>query len=148
MTGYNRRFSRYGCLIKTLADQKSGPMIPNYRVNAGYIPIENWVHGLEGGGRNLGEACHFYDFFTYLINQRVKSFSAHCIKSQNNFLKGNENFNATFNFADGSVANLIYTSLGNNNVSKEYCELFFDGKIAILDDYRKIQKWAFVQVFV
>ena len=63
MTGYNRRFSKYAQRIKKLVENRTAPFILNYRMNAGYIPMDHWVHGDEGGGRNLGEACHIYDLF-------------------------------------------------------------------------------------
>ena len=143
LTGYNRRFSKYIASLKKLVEQGSSPFILNYRVNAGFIPKDHWVHKTEGGGRNIGEACHIYDVFTYLANESVKSVSAHAIKisidnKTQDYYARNDNFVATFSFADGSVANLIYTALGNNDVPKETAELFIDGKIAILNDYKSL----------
>ena len=121
-----------------MVEQRTAPFILNYRMNAGYIPQDHWVHSSEGGGRNLGEACHIYDLFTFLSDAHVVSLSAHALKSSTNYYGRNDNFVATFTFADGSVANLIYTASGNQKVPKETAELYFDGKIAILDDYKSI----------
>ena len=68
MTGYNRRFSIYLEKLKRIRDQSINPFIFNYRVNAGFINLDNWVHKEEGGGRNIGEACHFYDIFNFIAS--------------------------------------------------------------------------------
>jgi predicted dehydrogenase len=107
-------------------------------MNAGYIPQDHWVHGREGGGRNLGEACHIYDLFIYLAESEIVSFSAHAINSSSKHYSSSDNFIVTITFSDGSIASLTYTSLGNKNASKESAELFVDGKVAILDDYKSL----------
>jgi predicted dehydrogenase/threonine dehydrogenase-like Zn-dependent dehydrogenase len=138
LTGYNRRFSPYAIRLKELLTKRTGPFILNYRMNAGYIPLEHWVHGKEGGGRNIGEACHIYDLFIFLAEAEIISYSAHPIISSNSYYGSNDNFVATFSFSEGSVASLVYTSLGNNKVPKESAELFYDGKVAYLDDYKSL----------
>ena len=87
-------------------------------MNAGFIPLDHWVHGPEGGGRNLGEACHIYDLFTALADAEVTGISAQAIKPATAHYGRNDNFVATLSFADGSVANLIYTALGHKAVPK------------------------------
>ncbi len=139
MTGYNRRFSKYAQRIKKLVENRTAPFILNYRMNAGYIPMDHWVHGDEGGGRNLGEACHIYDLFTFLSNSKVRTISAHALQSTNAHYTKNDNFIATMSFEDGSVASLTYTSLGNKQVSKELAEIYCDGKIIYLDDYKSMK---------
>ena len=107
-------------------------------MNAGFIPSDHWVHGPEGGGRNLGEACHIYDLFTALANAEVTGISAQAIKPTSAHYGRCDNFVATLSFSDGSVANLVYTALGNKAIPKEIAELYVDGKIATLDDYRNL----------
>ena len=138
LTGYNRRFSPHAKRLKQLLAQRAAPFMLNYRMNAGYIPSDSWVHGDEGGGRNLGEACHIYDIFTYLANSEAVAVSAHAIKPVTSHYSRNDNFVATFSFADGSVATLTYTALGHKEVPKETAELYVDGKVAVLDDYNSI----------
>ncbi|MDC0309235.1 bi-domain-containing oxidoreductase [bacterium] len=138
LTGYNRRFSPHVQRMQQLLAQRSAPFILNYRMNAGFIPLDHWVHGPEGGGRNLGEACHIYDLFTALADAEVTGISAQAIKSATTHYGRNDNFVATLSFADGSVANLIYTALGHKAVPKETAELYVDGKIALLDDYKSL----------
>ena len=63
MTGFNRRFAPAVALLRAAVRTRSAPLLINYRMNAGYLPPGHWVHGPEGGGRNIGEACHIYDLF-------------------------------------------------------------------------------------
>jgi len=138
LTGYNRRFSPYAKRMQQLLKKRTAPFLMNYRMNAGFIPLDHWVHNQEGGGRNLGEACHIYDLFTFLADSKVIAISAHAVKPTTKHYARNDNFIATLSFADGSVTNLIYTALGHKGISKEKAELYVDGKIAVLDDYKSI----------
>jgi predicted dehydrogenase/threonine dehydrogenase-like Zn-dependent dehydrogenase len=139
LTGFNRRFSKYARAIKEITDKRTNPMILSYRMNAGYIPLEHWVHQEEGGGRNRGEACHIYDLFTYLIDSKVKQVSANTIHPTTEYYSRQDNFVATITFEDGSVANLIYTALGNSEYPKENLEVFVDGKVIKMTDYKSIE---------
>ncbi|NEP08921.1 MAG: Gfo/Idh/MocA family oxidoreductase [Symploca sp. SIO2C1] len=138
LTGFNRRFSPYARRIYQLVQGRSNPMILNYRMNAGYIPLDHWVHSEEGGGRNRGEACHLYDLFTYLTGSKVTAVNAHSIVPKTSHYSSRDNFVATMNFADGSVATLTYTALGTTSYPKEKLELFVDGKVLVIDDYREL----------
>jgi predicted dehydrogenase len=142
LTGYNRRFSPYVRRMQKLLEKRAAPFIMNYRMNAGFIPLDHWVHGQEGGGRNLGEACHIYDLFTCLADSKVVSLSAQAVKPTTKHYARNDNFVSTLSFADGSVANLIYTALGHKDISKEKAELYVDGKIAVLDDYKSLSVYG------
>lgn len=139
LTGFNRRFSP---LIQKIAEgvaRRSNPMIINYRMNAGYIPLDHWVHGAEGGGRNLGEACHIYDLFTFLTQSEVVSVEAKGIIPQTDFYSETDNFVATMRFKDGSIGTLTYTALGSTGFPKEAMEVYVDGSIYSLDDYRSLK---------
>ncbi len=131
LTGFNRRFSKYASAIFQTVQKRVSPMILNYRMNAGYIPLDHWVHTEEGGGRNIGEACHIYDLFTYLTGSKVIRVEAQSIKSSTN-----DNFIATMTFHDGSIATLTYTSLGSKDYPKEQLEVFVDGKVLVINDYK------------
>lgn len=138
LTGFNRRFSAYQTRIKALVDQRTNPLIINYQMNAGYIPLDHWVHTSEGGGRNIGEACHIYDLFTFLTGAKVVNVTAMSITPQTAYYSSSDNFVATMNFDDGSVATLTYTALGSNEYPKETMEVFCDGKVIVMDDYKKL----------
>lgn len=142
MTGYNRRHSIYATKMQEFLDGRKNPFIINYRMNAGYIPGESWVHGSEGGGRNLGEACHVYDLFLFLARAEVVELSAHSISPKGGFYQRNDNFIATLKFADGSLANLIYTAMGHSGLPKEQAEIYCDGKIAVLSDYKSFDTYG------
>jgi predicted dehydrogenase/threonine dehydrogenase-like Zn-dependent dehydrogenase len=138
VTGFNRRFSRFARRIAELTADRSNPMILDYRMNAGYIPLDHWVHTEEGGGRNRGEACHIYDLFTYFTGGHVSDVQARSIRPRTGHYSSSDNFVATIGFSDGSVATLTYTSLGSAEHPKEQLEVYVDGKVLVLDDYRKL----------
>jgi len=138
LTGFNRRFSPHARRIQGLVARRSNPMILNYRMNAGYIPLDNWVHGPEGGGRNLGEACHIYDLFTYLTGSRLVNVSAQAIAPATGYYSRSDNFVATLSFADGSVATLTYAALGTTDYPKEQMEILVDGKVLVLENYTRL----------
>lgn len=135
MTGFNRRFSPYAEKLAELLAARNGPMLITYRMNAGHIAADHWVHGLEGGGRNLGEACHIYNLFLALTGAAPTRIEALAIAPANAYFRGDDNFVATIRFSDGSVGTLAYTALGAAGHSKEQMEIFCDGDVYRLDDY-------------
>ncbi|MCX8007087.1 MAG: bi-domain-containing oxidoreductase [Coriobacteriia bacterium] len=139
LTGFNRRFSPFAVRLKELLARRSDPMQIVYRMNAGYVPLDHWVHGPEGGGRNIGEACHIYDLFTYLTGARVASVRADAIVPRTGAYARNDNFTAIVSFDDGSVATLVYTALGSAQHPKEQAEVYCDGRVYVLDDYRALR---------
>jgi predicted dehydrogenase len=138
MTGFNRRFSVPIARIRDILAGRTTPLMIEYRMNAGYIPLSHWVHGAEGGGRNIGEACHIYDLFDCLTGAEQTNVIARSIQPGSKQWVKNDNFIATISYADGSVCALVYTSLGNPGYSKETMDIFADGKVVTLDDYRAV----------
>ncbi len=138
IVGFNRRFSPFAVRIKNIIRSRVNPVIINYRMNAGYIPKEHWVHTEEGGGRNIGEACHIYDLFNYFTDCEVESIKASSINPKTDQYNSNDNFSVSIKYKDGSLCNLIYTALGNDKVSKEQMEIYVDGKIIYMDDYKNL----------
>jgi len=108
--GFNRRFSPAAIRAKELIEQRTNPLIVVYRVNAGYIPLDNWVHGEEGGGRIIGEACHMFDLFNYFTGAEVESIEVSAISPATEHISSRDNFVATLKYTDGSVCTLIYTA--------------------------------------
>lgn len=139
LTGFNRRFSPHIQRIKQIVDKSTNPMIINYRMNVGYIPLDHWVHGPEGGGRNIGEACHIYDLFTYLTDAKVKQVSAQSIRPKTEYYSARDNFICTAGFEDGSLATLTYTALGSNAYPKEKMEVYVDGRVLVMEDYKSFE---------
>jgi len=137
--GFNRRFSPYGQRIKEITKNRLSPMIINYRMNAGYIPLNHWVHTEEGGGRNIGEACHIYDLFNFFTDSEAVSVEAKSITPKSEQYVSNDNFVATIKYKDGSLCNLTYTALGSTDYPKEEMEIYVDGKILKMVDYEELE---------
>ena len=142
MTGFNRRHSRYLQEIAKHTTARQNPMIIHYTMNAGYIPLDHWVHTEEGAGRNIGEACHIYDVFNFLTGAKAVSVSASSIQPNGAYYSAKDNFIATVTYDDGSVANLIYTAAGSKDYPKETMEVFFDGKMITLNDYKSMKGYG------
>jgi predicted dehydrogenase len=138
LTGFNRRFAPAVSRIRELLANRSNPMMLNYRMNAGYLGMDHWVHGQEGGGRNIGEACHIYDLFTALTNSQVEKVHSETIRPATGHYRRQDNFIATMTFQDGSLATLTYTAMGTSEYPKERLDVFVDGKVLLLDDYKRL----------
>ncbi|MDC1311119.1 bi-domain-containing oxidoreductase [Burkholderiales bacterium] len=139
MVGFNRRFSPAIQYISNILANRTTPIIANYRMNAGYVSLDHWVHGPEGGGRNIGEACHIYDLFNFLTGtSEVEAFNVYSITPSSSQWARNDNFVATLKYADGSVCTLTYTALGDKSYPKERMEVFADGKVLSMDDYKSV----------
>jgi predicted dehydrogenase/threonine dehydrogenase-like Zn-dependent dehydrogenase len=139
MTGYNRRFSPVARRCAELLAGRTSPAIINYRMNAGSLPRGHWANGEQGGGRNIGEACHIYDLFTFLTDSRAAKVSATPVRPLPDFCSPSENFVASISFEDGSVATLTYTSLGSTDHPKETMDIYFDGKVVSMFDYERLE---------
>jgi predicted dehydrogenase len=142
MVGFNRRFSPCAAEIKRHLATRTNPMIINYQMNAGYIPLDNWVHTDEGGGRIIGEACHIFDLFNYFTDAEAASLSVDQLTPATGYYSPRDNVIITVKYKDGSVCSLTYTTLGNNRYPKEFCQIYCDGKIIILDDYKKLSGYG------
>ena len=141
MVGFNRRFSPALTMVKDLVGRRRAPLMVEYRLNAGYLPLDHWVHGPHGGGRNIGEACHMYDVFRFLTGAPVVSISATPIDPGELPYRRNDNFSATIGYEDGSLAHLLYTALGpKTGLGKERIEVFCDGETYIVDDFKRLIK--------
>jgi predicted dehydrogenase/threonine dehydrogenase-like Zn-dependent dehydrogenase len=139
MVGFNRRFSAAAKIAKKSISNSSTPMVINYRVNAGLIPRDHWTQQLDiGGGRILGECCHFIDLMQFFTGAVPRKVFASSIASHNQKVLNNDNFSATISFSDGSIGNLIYTSMGAIGLPKERVEVFRDGRAVIIDDFKSV----------
>lgn len=138
MVGYNRRFSPHAKKIKSITEKSNNPFIINYSINAGYVPKESWIQGEEGGGRNLGEACHIYDLFNYLIASDYIDISVQNVSFNNKHFTSSDNFCVSIKYKNGCIANLMYTSMGSSLSQKETMSVFVDGKTIILNDYLEL----------
>ncbi len=138
MVGFNRRFAP---MVRELRDFFGGsddrsPLIGTCRVNAGALSVEHWTQDPAiGGGRLIGEAIHFVDLLTFLIGALPVRVYAAALPST---LPTPDEATITLHFADGSIGTIVYTAGGVGAFGKERIELIGDGKIGILDDYRRL----------
>lgn len=139
-TGFNRRFSKYTTEIKKHTDNRINPMMIRYRMNAGYIPLDHWVH--EDGGRMVGEACHIIDLMTSLTNSKIESISVESLTPKTDNYSSSDNKSITLKYADGSVASIEYFANGSKELAKEFMEVHFDGKSIIMDDYKSLKGYS------
>ncbi len=132
--GYNRRFSPHVKKIKSLISDYKIPKSINMMINSGKIEDEHWIHDKDkGGGRLIGEACHFVDLCRHIIGHKIINSN---LISLDNFT--NDTFSIQLTFLDGSIATINYFSNGHISIPKERLELYVDNKILILDNYRKL----------
>ncbi len=139
MVGFNRRFSPIALRAKEIIGAPQNPLMVFYRMNAGFLPPDHWTQTEEGGGRIIGEACHIFDLFRFLVNAPVTEVNATTILPQQEHILTSDNVSVTLRYANGSVATLLYTALGSPDFPKEYMELYADGKVLVMDDYRVLR---------
>ena len=135
--GFNRRFSMYAAEIKKHTDQRINPMFIRYRMNAGFIQADHWVH--EHGGRIIGEACHIIDLMTALTGSIVESISVESLTPKTEKYGASDNKSILLKYSDGSVASIEYFSVGSSLLGKEFMEVHFDGKSIVMDDYKSLK---------
>lgn len=138
MVGFNRRFSPLTSKLKKAVG--NNPMTMLYRINAGAIPGDNWIQDLEiGGGRVLGEVCHFIDYLTYLNGSLPVKISATALPDAN---KLNDTLNILIQFENGSSGVVAYYANGSKSMTKEYVEVFSAGMSATLNDFKELKIYA------
>ena len=136
--GFNRRFAPLAQQLFDFYKDHAEPMHIHYRVNAGYIPLNHWTQDPAlGGGRIIGEACHFIDFITFLVGASPVSVTAHALPDNGKYRE--DNVSMTFTFPDGSIGVVDYLANGDKSFPKERVEVFCGGKIAVLDDFRALE---------
>ncbi|MBK6397825.1 MAG: bi-domain-containing oxidoreductase [Bacteroidetes bacterium] len=145
MLGFNRRFSPFteqlkSFISKTVNSAGSSAISINYRVNAGMVAADHWVHDMQiGGGRILGEVCHFIDLCTFIADSRVTGVSAMAMDSAD---KKQDTVTISLTMANGSIASISYFSNGQKDLSKEKIEIFSGGVVAVIDDFKSITTYG------
>ena len=135
--GFNRRFSPFVQMMKkTLGN---GAMSINYRINAGIIPKESWIQDRDiGGGRIIGEVCHFIDTCSYLIGSEVQSVFAMNISKSDKAIPDEDNVSIVLKYKNGSTATITYFAYGDTTMPKEYIEAFSNGVSLQMTDFREM----------
>ncbi len=143
MVGYNRRFSKHIQKIKSLLDAKVVPKTFIMTINAGYIPKDHWTQDSEiGGGRIIGEACHYIDLMRFLAASKIKSYNA--VKmGKNDFVEVTEDKALiSIAFEDGSFGSIHYFANGGKSFPKERIEVFCDNAVLQLDNFKKLRGYG------
>lgn len=139
MVGFNRRFSPYIQNIKnTFLDDQQKAI--NIRINAGQLPAEHWVNDPKiGGGRIVGEACHFIDLAMFLAGAKITSVNAEAINDPDNL---NNTVSINLSFENGSIANISYFSNGSKKLPKEQIEVFCGGVVIEIEDFNVMRIYS------
>lgn len=139
MVGFNRRFAPFAVMAREFLVSRGSGLVMMCRINAGKIPAGSWITDRsEGGGRIIGEACHFVDLMSYWAGSAPVRVSAHAIGPAGGFSR-EDNVVIGLTFADGSVGTLVYTAMGDPSVGKESYELFSDGRVVQIEDWRTVR---------
>jgi polar amino acid transport system substrate-binding protein len=137
MVGFNRRFSPVAQALKEQFKDIPEPLVINYRVNAGFIPKEHWTQQPAGGGRIIGEVCHFIDLLQYLTGSLPSRVYAGSIGSSDQRVSNDDNIVIIVHFVNGSVATITYAAGGDKALPKERVEIFGGNKTGIIHDFKK-----------
>ncbi len=138
MVGFNRRYATAAAEVRAGLAGRSGPAVLSIRVNAGALPADHWTLDLDaGGGRILGEVCHFVDLAVDLLGADPVEVSAAGVRS-GAAPQAAEDLVATLRFADGSIATVAYTALGDPGLGKERIEAFAGGEAWVVEDWRSL----------
>lgn len=145
MVGFNRRFAPLATRMKTLLAGVAAPKQLILTINAGAIPPDHWTQNRSvGGGRWVGEGCHFVDFARFLVGHPITDASVAALGDAGAHAKviAHENVTATLRFADGSVATIHYLATGNKGFPKERVEAFTGGRVLQLDNFIALKGWG------
>ncbi len=136
MVGYNRRFSPFTEKLMNFFAHRKEPMVIHIRCNGGFIPATSWIQAPGNGGRIVGELCHFVDLARAIVGYPMRSITAAALPDAQRYNR--DNVTITISFTDGSIANLLYLANGDRSVPKEYLEVFCQGSIARIDDFKTL----------
>jgi predicted dehydrogenase len=140
--GFNRRFAPLAVKMKTVLGSSNTPMNIIATMNAGFIPPEVWVHDMEvGGGRIIGEACHFIDLCNFLTGSKVVEVCMNAMGVNPN--ENSDNASILLKYANGSNAVINYFSNGSKSYFKERIEVFHQERTLIMDNWRKLSGFGF-----
>jgi predicted dehydrogenase/threonine dehydrogenase-like Zn-dependent dehydrogenase len=143
MVGFNRRFAPQIVKMKELLTPLSEPKSIVITVNAGYIPPDHWTHDKAiGGGRIIGEVCHFIDLARHLVGYPITNYEIVAMQNDISMNKLDDNVSFTLQFTDGSVATVLYMANGERGFPKERIEVFVAGRVLQLDNFLKLRGWG------
>jgi len=138
--GYNRRFSKYVQEISKHTKNRINPVFATYRMNAGHVANDSWIH--EDGGRIVGEGCHIIDLMGFITGSELVSITVQSLTPANSSYSISDNKSIVLKYIDGSVCVVNYFSVGNKALTKESLEVHFDGKSIVMNDYTSLKGYG------
>jgi predicted dehydrogenase/threonine dehydrogenase-like Zn-dependent dehydrogenase len=143
MVGFNRRFAPLVTKMKELLVGRSQPLSLVYTVNAGYIPPDHWTQNPEvGGGRIIGEACHFIDLIRFLVGHKIENVEARMMGNAPGIAVREDKMTILLTFSDGSIGTVHYLANGSKRFPKERLEIFSEGRILVLDNFKRLKGYG------
>ncbi|MFA5070038.1 MAG: bi-domain-containing oxidoreductase [Patescibacteria group bacterium] len=144
MVGFNRRFAPFHQIVKKEIENISTPPIITYRVNGGKAPADAWVNDSEeGGGRIIGEGCHFIDLLSYFAGEQPKSVYARSLSAHSKNIIDYDNVICVFTYPSGAISTLIYTTEAASDLPKEKMEVHINEKSIVMDNYESLKFYGF-----
>jgi len=138
MVGFNRRFAPHVVRLRNFLSEVHEPLAIHYRVNAGFLPAQHWLNDPEqGGGRIIGEVCHFVDLLAFLAGEPATEVQAQGLANAGRY--SNDNVVCSLSFANGSHGTISYLANGDRSYSKERLEVFGGSSVAVLEDFRSLE---------
>ncbi|MDQ1729319.1 MAG: hypothetical protein QOD33_1444, partial [Pyrinomonadaceae bacterium] len=143
LVGFNRRFSPHALRAQEIFAGRQSPLSLVYRVNAGRIPADHWTQDpSEGGGRIVGEVCHFIDLMQFVTGAAPTNVFAEAVGAAQGSAPPEDSVLITVQFADGSNGVVAYLSEGDASLAKERIEIFGAGKVFVIEDFRGATLYA------
>jgi predicted dehydrogenase/threonine dehydrogenase-like Zn-dependent dehydrogenase len=140
--GFNRRFAPLSAKLAAHVRGR-GPLLVSYRVNAGFLGKESWYQDpQQGGGRILGEVCHFLDYVHFLAGAPIRRVHAAGLRDPRGHYRADDNLAVTVECEDGTVGTVLYAAAGDPAMPKERIEVLCQGRSAVLDNFRELTTWA------
>jgi len=144
LVGFNRRFSPHARTMRKLVAGRSQPLTLTCLVNAGYLPMSHWAQDpIKGGGRIIGEGCHFVDLLRYIVDRPIVAVTATQLGDAPGVESREDKMVINLEFADGSLGTIQYLANGHRSFCKERLEVFSEGRILALDNFRRLTGYGF-----
>jgi predicted dehydrogenase len=144
LVGFNRRFSPHARTMRKLVAGRSQPLTLTCLVNAGYLPMTHWAQDpIKGGGRIIGEGCHFVDLLRYIVDRPIVAVTATQLGDAPGVESREDKMVINLEFADGSLGTIQYLANGHRSFCKERLEVFSEGRILALDNFRRLTGYGF-----
>ncbi len=141
MVGFNRRFAPHTVKVKQLLAGRTQPLVARMVVNAGKIAGDHWIHDRDiGGGRVIGEGCHFLDLLMFVVGYPVTAVQAVAMASSGRDVP-DDTLSVNLTFADGSIGNLQYLAIGPKSYPKEHLEVFTEGRVVAIENWRRLRAY-------